>query len=285
MVHRGYFFVYIVLQHSPFTLKVDNTMFKIISKLAPLPLYPVGLTLLLGLIALILLVLNRRRITALCLLAGALSVLYLFSTPFVSQKLVYSLEKQYAPTDSLPTVSAILLCGGSGVGWTPPRQHPEINSAGDRIIHAARLYHQKKAPWIVTSGGRRTSFSTTPISEARHNATLLWESLGVDSMQILMEEQAFNTRDHAPLVKKILASKNLPTTIIAVTSAMHMPRTMAVLRKAGYTVYAAPADFEATHDYRFTLPDLFPSVSALERSSRATHEYYGSLAYKILGWI
>jgi uncharacterized SAM-binding protein YcdF (DUF218 family) len=171
------------------------------------------------------------------------------------------------------------------MAWTPPRQHPEISSAGDRIIHAARLYHQKKAPWIVTSGGRRISFSTMAISEARHNATLLWESLGVDSTHILLEEQAFNTRDHAPLVKAILARKNLPPSIIAVTSAMHMPRTMAVLRKAGYNVYAAPTDFEATSDYRLAPTELLPSVGALERSSRALHEYYGSLAYKILGWI
>jgi hypothetical protein len=60
---------------------------------------------------------------------------------------------------------------------------------------------------------------------------------------------------------------------------------MAVLRKAGYNVYAAPTDFEATSDYRLAPTELLPSVGALERSSRALHEYYGSLAYKILGWI
>ena len=67
---------------------------------------------------------------------------------------------------------------------------------------------------------------------------------------------------------------------ILVTSAFHMPRSMLSFQKMGMEVVAAPTDYRAKRS-ALTWADWLPSVSAMETSAAALHEYVGLPFYRI----
>jgi uncharacterized SAM-binding protein YcdF (DUF218 family) len=251
-------------------------------KFIALPIYPLGMAVSLGIIGIILFILRKKK--AIWFMIGSFTVLTFFSMPPVAQFLTITLEKPFF-NKQLPDTSCavIVLLGGSGVPMEFPREYPEINEAGDRIIHCARLYKMGYGAKIITTG---TSVTAVPkrYPEAVHNALLLGE-FGIDSTVIIKELKAKNTHQHAPNIKKILDSLSLPHEIILVTSAAHMKRSMLVFKKYGFKVHPAAADFTSGSHLFEEIRDLFPVETALRLSTAALHEYYGIIGYKLLGWI
>jgi uncharacterized SAM-binding protein YcdF (DUF218 family) len=86
-------------------------------------------------------------------------------------------------------------------------------------------------------------------------------------------------------VRSILQQRELPLDVIMVTSAMHMPRAAMVFESYGFTVYPAPTDFRADASFQKKAINYLPQAGALANTTAALHEYYGMLAYEILGWI
>jgi len=68
------------------------------------------------------------------------------------------------------------------------------------------------------------------------------------------------------------------------TSALHMPRALAVFRSAGIKAVPAPTDVQVG-DRRHTVPDVLPDAGALAGSTAAIREYVGQLVYDGRGWI
>lgn len=252
-------------------------------KILVIPFYPLGLGMVLA--ALGLLLAYRRKRFARVLTGAGLGVLYLCSCPFVSRLVIRTLEAPYYSAETLPRdCSAIVVLGGCGEPAVPPRSYPEISEAGDRLLHAARLYRQGVAPRVITSGGMNVGSFHQQLTEAMHNRLLLIE-IGVDSNSILCETKSRNTADHGPLIASILDSMALPKRIVLVTSASHMLRSEAVFRKQGFTVYPSATDFRS-NTYLFSdIRDLFPSAGALDEITDAFHEFYGLIGYKVLGKI
>jgi uncharacterized SAM-binding protein YcdF (DUF218 family) len=60
-----------------------------------------------------------------------------------------------------------------------------------------------------------------------------------------------------------------------VTSAAHMPRSMALFKKRGMQPIPAPADFRAPNTQSSGLVRFFPGVWSLGQSQIALHEYLG----------
>ena len=48
---------------------------------------------------------------------------------------------------------AIVVLGGGTESEQFPRPMVEVNSAGDRVLYAGKLYKEGKAPYILLSGG------------------------------------------------------------------------------------------------------------------------------------
>jgi len=257
-------------------------MMAYLSKLLVLPWYPLGLALLCTGAGVVLLF-RRRYAPGRALILFAAVELYLFSSDPLSPMLVRSLEKQYNPSTAFPAASAIvLLCGGEVPGL-PPRAYDEVNDAGDRILYAARLVRQGAAPRLIITGGNVPFMREIGGSLAQVNRRLLTGSFAVDSSVILLEQKSRNTYENAVFTKNMLDSLKLPPAVILVTSAMHMPRSAALFKKAGCTVYAAPTDYRADVPFRLNPVFLFPNAAALENSTCALHEMYGIIAYKLLG--
>jgi len=264
-------------------------MFVFLSKLLPLFIYPLGLSCLLLMAALI--ALWQRPKWAAPLMAGALIILLLGSSGWVSKSLVRSLEWQNIPTAELPQAEAIIVLGGGVKAALPPRPWVELGEAGDRIIYASRLYRQGKAPLLVLSGGR-VDWKGGGSPESADMAEIA-QTMGVPASAILQDPDSHNTYQNAVNVRQILDAKGIKGSVLLVTSAMHMTRSLLIFQRLGIKVIAAPTDFQITQQniaasqsngLAFAL-DLLPDTYYLHQSTKALKEYIGLIVYRLRGWL
>ncbi|MEB3212858.1 MAG: YdcF family protein [Leptolyngbyaceae bacterium] len=262
-------------------------MFLFLSKLLPIFIYPLGLACVLMVVALCTLW-KRPRIAALSLIL-ALVVIVSFSSEYVSKGLGRSLEWQHLPPDPMPIADAIVVLGGAIRPELPPRPWIDLKDAGDRPLYAAQLYLAGKAPLIIMSGGRINWKNGGP-PESSDMATLA-EAMGVPAEAILEDPTSLNTYENAVNVKQILERENL-NTILLVTSAIHMPRSLKIFEKLGIEAIAAPTDYrvaqrspDANETWRAQLVNVLPSVERLDYSTRAIKEYIGLVIYRLRGWL
>jgi uncharacterized SAM-binding protein YcdF (DUF218 family) len=263
-------------------------MFLFLSKLLPLFVYPVGLASLLLAVAL---AAGRRKWLQRSCSAGALALLFVFGNHWVALRLLASLEWRYLPETELPEAQAIVLLGGGTRPQLPPRPMSEISEAGDRMIFAARLFHEGKAPVIVATGGFIEFFGAA-VPETEAMAELLIR-LGVPDAAILRESKAQNTHDNGVFVRELLEPRGI-TRILLVTSALHMPRSVAIFRQQGFEVIPAPTDFLVTWGepgrtvepgWGGELIRWLPTAENLDFSTRALREYLGIAVYRARGWL
>jgi uncharacterized SAM-binding protein YcdF (DUF218 family) len=263
-------------------------VFLFLSKLLPLFLYPLGLTSLFLLVGLI--IAWKRPALALVPMGMSLLIILVASNAWVSSLLMQSLEWQQISSEELPEAEAIILLGGSTRVPTPPRNTVEITESGDRVLYAAHLYKEGKAPLIIATGGRITWLQNAP-PEADSMKNLLIE-IGVPESAIIEETQALNTYENALYTKKILEQRGIKQSLL-VTSASHMPRSLRVFQKQGIDVIPAPTDFLVTQlDWeqlqitpQATLLNLLPSAENLKQTTQALKEYLGLIVYWLKGWI
>lgn len=263
-------------------------MFLFLSKLLPLFVYPVGLSSLLLITALVFY--KRRRVQQICI-GLALALLLIFSNEWVAHRLVSSLEWQYLPSGELPQAQAIVLLGGGTRPHLPPRPMSEMNEAGDRIGFAAKLYREGKGPFIVVSGGFIEFFgSTVPESDAMKELLM---AQGVPEEAIVLESRSRNTYENALYVREIADELGF-NQILLVTSGLHMPRSVAIFQKQGFEVIPAPVDFLATWGEEGRTAEVgvdgwllkvFPNSERLDFSTRALREYIGIFVYWLRGWL
>lgn len=259
-------------------------MLLVLSKIMALPFYPLSLVVGCGIAAAILLLVQKTR--AGLLFAGlSLLLLCFFSAPLFSHILLRSLEGRFDQQGEYPQSSAIVILGGGAISAIAPRRYVEVADAGDRVLYGARLFKAGFAPWIIVTGGKVEVFNRVPTSEAQEYFELLTQICCIDSASIILEGNAQNTHDHAAEVEQILRQKNLPKDIILVTSALHMPRSVGVFKKSGFSVHPAPTDFHATLYNQFSLINLLPQPASLLESTSVLHEYYGIIAYRLFKWI
>ncbi len=263
-------------------------MFLFLSKLIPIFIDPLGAVCLLLIIALGLCWINSKWTPA--VIGSALLILVLSSNAWISNLLVQSLEWQNIPKGELPVAEAIVVLGGGTRSQAYPRPDVDLNDAGDRVWYGANLYRAGKAPKIIVSGGRLEWMgSGSPESE---DLTKLLVRMGVPKADIIPESKSYNTYENAVNVKKILDAQEFKT-ILLVTSAMHMPRSMAIFKHQGIKAIAAPTDYrisqleldEPNRQTQSAILGLLPSATRFYETSQALREYIGLAVYKLRGWL
>ncbi|MDJ0736821.1 MAG: YdcF family protein [Nostocaceae cyanobacterium] len=263
-------------------------MFLYLSKLLPLFFYPLGLSCVTLIVALVMLW-KRPRIAALCIIF-ALILLLGSSNAWVSRFLVRSLEWQHIPTADLPTAEAIVVLGGATKSALPPRPGVDLSESGDRVIYAAQLYLQQKAPKIILSGGR-IDWRGGGAAESTDMAAIL-TSLGIPQTAIIEEPNSLNTYQNAVNVREILQENNIKR-VLLVTSAMHMPRSLQIFQRQGIDAVPAPTDFlisegemqELASTPKAAILNLLPDTKNLYNLTNAVKEYLGMVIYRLRGWI
>ena len=262
--------------------------FLFLSKLLPLFVYPLGLSCILLLVALWL-CFKRSRWTF-APIALAFIILVTASNVGISNRLVASLERQYLPQPDLPQAEAIVILGGATRNNEPPRILPDMSDRGDRLLYGAKLYKDGLAPKIVLTGGRIEWFGGDS-SEAESMATIL-ELMGIPRSAMILESKSLNTHENAVFTKEILKREDIDR-VLLVTSAAHMPRSLAIFRKQGINAIAAPADFlvsdrnliEAGASSQSRILSLIPKSDSLDLTTQAIKEYIGTIIYRLRGWL
>jgi uncharacterized SAM-binding protein YcdF (DUF218 family) len=250
---------------------------KVLSQLA----YPLGLSIVLALLALVLLVAGRRRLGLFALSVGILWLGF-WSIPIVSDGLRLSLEGRFPhePVGALPEADAVVVLGGGIRGGPPDWPDPDLGRASDRVWHAARIYHAGKAPRVIVSGGSMP-WAGDRRSEADAMLRFLAD-LGVPPAAILLEGRSRNTRENALYTGEILGAEGFDR-VLLVTSALHMPRALATFRAVGIDAVPAATDFEVMPEPAHLIRWL-PDAEALSDSTRALKEYVGWWVYRWRGW-
>lgn len=262
-------------------------MFVFLSKFLPLLIFPLGLIASLLLIALIW---RRGRWAAIFL---ALVILWLSSSRYAAYALIRSLESQYQLPAGTLRADAIVVLGGGTRSGDPPRPMTEVNEAGDRLLYGAKLYQDGAADVVLVTGGSIEWLTPEGIGPEANDMSALMELLGVPRRALWQEAKSRNTYENALYSRQMLSEAGMDS-IILVTSAMHMPRSVPLFEAQGLSVVPAPTDFlvsdaEWQHLWRggptVTAINLLPNVEYLTYTTRALKEYVGLLVYGLRGWL
>nr|WP_162990730.1 YdcF family protein [Maliibacterium massiliense] len=129
-------------------------------------------------------------------------------------------------------------------------------SLRERTARAAALYKEGYAKKIIVTGGQGKD---EPVSEARVMAQGL-AALGVPRQDILLEEQAANTRQNIALSKRIMQDEGW-TSALVVTSEFHRMRAVWTAKQAGIAqVYSAAAPSYPPHLWRQRIKETLSIV-------------------------
>ena len=192
--------------------------------------------------------------------------------PATSHWLASQIENQFpqVPIAAVPHTQAIVVLGGT---VSPPSgKSTEINlGRAGRVWYAAKLFHAGKAPLVLLSGGG--DLERQAFSEARAMAVFM-QDLGVPAQAIALEETSRNTRQNADYSAALLKARDIEH-ILLVTSALHMPRALALFKAQGLEVTPAPTDFEAGQEPPHGLLAWLPDAGALNGSALAMKELVG----------
>jgi uncharacterized SAM-binding protein YcdF (DUF218 family) len=201
------------------------------------------------------------------LLAGALDALSL--SP-VADRLTGVLEERYAVPPH-PEGDVIILLGGGVAGGAPDLTGRGFPADGmlPRVITAARLQRKLGVP-VVVSGGKVFD----PLDAEAPVVARVLEDLGVPARKILQEGASRDTEENARYTKRILDERRFRAPLL-VTSAYHMPRSVAIFLNAGIPVTPVPAGFRTWKGKVYRWFDYLPTAGGLFQSATALREYLG----------
>jgi uncharacterized SAM-binding protein YcdF (DUF218 family) len=201
------------------------------------------------------------------------SVFYTFSTPYVSDLLMKSLESRYTPSANIKGDVLIMLGGGA------ISDAPDIDGAGqlsgaaaNRLLTTARLYHKTKLP-IILSGGEVFTDSGNEALIAKRQLL----ALGVPEDKIIIESKSRNTEENAKYTKLLLEKYNFKQPIL-ITSAFHMERSVRNFNTIGIHTQPYPTDYRSSPHSSAYANKFVPSAGSLSNVSIILKEYLGIAA-------
>ncbi len=219
---------------------------------------------------------GTRLARARWLLLGLLAWCCIASTPGVGNWLIRELEERYpaAEAGADPRALVVVLSSGSilrrGDGWTVGMDL----AAWERTMAGVRL-------WRTTGG--ELLFSGEPTPDGRWSAAdamaEVAASAGVPRASIRVERRSGTTYQNLLFSRELIAERD--GHVWLVTSAMHMPRAMAVAGKLGLRVHAAPCDrraVELRHWYAW-----LPNFGGPAMLADVLHERIGLALYRLRG--
>ncbi|RMF12286.1 MAG: YdcF family protein [Alphaproteobacteria bacterium] len=239
-------------------------------------LQPSNLIALLGMFALGLALVGARQLAA---RTGALALILLVLIGLlpVGQLLIRPLEERFAPPAMAtlgPVTGIIVLGGAESPGLTGARDTVHLRDTGNRLTTALALAQRYPRATLLFTGGYRSG----GLSQAEVAGRLFMEA-GVDPHRLILEDQSHNTWENAHL-SKALARPQPDETWLLVTSAFHMPRSMAVFEAADWTVIPYPTDYRSLPNGLDWTLDV---ATRLREADLALHEWVGLVVYRLIG--
>lgn len=244
----------------------------VLSKLLPLLVLPLGVTLLLLAWGI-----ARRRWTP---VKGAFALLWVLATPLTAQGIWRLIERPWQPLrpERMPSAAAIVVLGGGRHPAPGPLRRTEWIDA-DRFFGGLDLYRARRAPLLLFTGGAIALQPGLPTEGEVHRQQAL--AFGLPARAMAVTPYVRNTAEEAEAVAAQLPKGSR---VLLVTSAFHMARASALFSRQGLEVIPYPVDFQSRgvwagsvlKDFRY----WFPSADGLESSSRALREALGRVLYR-----
>jgi uncharacterized SAM-binding protein YcdF (DUF218 family) len=252
----------------------------LMKKILTLLFFPLSLGLELLLLGLVLLWFTRKQKTGKVVLSIGFLLLLTLSYNAVSDQLLQPLEYRYPPvlkSDDISGAGWVVVLGGGHI--SDPRLPVTSRLYGTtitRLVEGIRLHDMLPGSKLVLSGGG----AFDPVSDAAAMAELA-VAIGVDKRDMVLESASWDTKDQARLIKSIVGKDRF----VLVTSAFHMPRSMALFQKQGMNPIPAPTGHWVEQRQKLSPMMFFPRVSALGKAELAFHEYLGMVWARIRGQI
>ena len=245
------------------------------SKLLWVIVSPDNLFVILLSLSLILFLFNQRAKALILLSLLTFSVILISVFP-IGGWMFYPLERQFETNPKLPEkIDGVIILGGSVYAQTSKAwQQLETNEYGERLSEGIKLALKFPDARLVFTGGNAGLDRDAPTEAEFVKQHLM--SFGIASERILIEAEARNTAENASLTKRLVKPLTDENWIL-VTTAFHMPRSIGVFCKQGWSVIPYPVDHQTVPEKAYT-----PSFSLVDHASdlvKATHEWLGLLAY------
>lgn len=236
-------------------------------------LVPSGLAYLLFALGLLIALKERWRRLSWALLAISGAITLVFSTGSVATALLSPLEYEYPAVHDTRTHQGIqhivVLTGYAADDPDMPLTGRLHWASAFRVMMALQLKHGGCDNCDVIVSGEPTT------------AKVMGESLvalGLPTDRLILETGSLTTADSAKNLQPLLRAP-----FFLVTSAGHLRRSLAVLRKQGLQPVPVPTDYQGPRDWRDA--DERPTPQSLMTSDLAVHEYIGLLWYRLKGAI
>ncbi len=229
-----------------------------------------------------LLLMRRRQVAGTRLCWAALLVLAMTGWQLPVDAMLRHLEEQSPAPDtnaSLSGYAGVVVLGGAlerSDLWNFPGRIA-LNSAAERMIVPIGLMQRNPRLKLLFTGGEGNLVKDT-LSEA-DRAKIFFDSMGVDPARVIYESASRTTFDNAVLSARLPGvDKEQPWLLL--TTAAHMPRSLAVFRKAGWKVTPYSVDYRTAAKPDWTGYSL---ARGAEKWHYALHEIIGYWAYGLAG--
>jgi len=213
----------------------------------------------------------------------ALVVLYLCSNSFLVDECFRAWEPVTPDYDLMDTKyeGAIVL---GGIGDIDLRlKKISFGHSADRLFQTLPLYYNGRIKKVIFTGGSGSIEFPEKVEGLYVKKYLL--SIHFPDSALIIESKSKNTYENAIFTKKIVDSLHLKDNFLLVTSAYHMPRAIAIFKKAGYKNITPYITNRSSGIRRFTFDHLFiPNPGALYALEFLIHEWIGYLTYKMNGY-
>jgi len=213
--------------------------------------------------------LGRLMLSVICVFGLGLSLLP------VDQFLAQTLESRF-PIPSVSQVDGVVVLGGAiDMPRSLAQGRPSVNEAAERITEMVALMHRFPHAKIIYSGGSGNPFDQ--VHKEADVARRMLDDMGIDTTQIIFEDQSRNTHENAIYSKSYVAPIDGEVWLL-VTSANHMPRAIGSFRAVGWPIVAWPVNFQMNGISHFY------GTHRLQTASNTMHELIGLIYYRLQGW-
>ena len=244
-------------------------MFLIKKFVAPF-LFPLSICLEFFLLGLFLLWFTRRQKMGKLIISTGVILLAMISYSHISNVLLRSLEYKYPPITDVSVFSNVKWVVVLGGGHLPdPRlsvnDQLSVTSLV-RLVEGIRIHKKLRKSKLVLSGGG--AFNSVP--EGKVMAEVAME-LGLDDKEFVLELKSNDTKDQAKFIHNIVGNDKF----ILVTTASHIPRSMALFKKYGMRPIPAPTGHRVKKTQKLRPAMFFPRAEGIDKMEQVFYEYLG----------
>ncbi|MEA3362203.1 MAG: ElyC/SanA/YdcF family protein [Thermodesulfobacteriota bacterium] len=240
-------------------------------------LMPVPITLLLLIWALLLLLRRKTRWLGIIVVLLATTLLFVASYAPISNQYISKFESQIPSYQQGQTPVDYIAVLGS---WHQSVDDQPVTSelkptAVVRLAEGIRIYHLNPGSKLIFTGFKGLNKDPVSYPEKLRELAL---ALGVPTEDILIFNGPRDTMEEAELI----AANFSATSLVLVTTAVHMPRALKLFHKVGLDPFPAPTEHLSKP---FKSWWNFPAGSTLAHSEYWAHEQLGLLWVNLTGQV